>query len=86
MTGNETRLAVLILAAGESRRFGSCKLLAAVNGKPMLQHSIELALSTDASLIRVVTGRWHEDIKQAQAAGDIDDIEVIYNPDWRQGL
>ena len=86
MTGDGPRLAVLIMAAGESRRFGSCKLLADVDGKPMLQHSIELAQSTDAALIRLVTGCWHEEIKQAQAAGDIDDIDLTYNPDWQQGL
>jgi molybdenum cofactor cytidylyltransferase len=86
MTGDEPRLAVLIMAAGESRRFGSCKLLADIDGKPMLQHSIELAQSTDASLIRIVTGRWHQEIKQAQTSGVIDDIDLIYNSDWQQGL
>jgi len=84
--GDEPRLAVLILAAGESRRFGSCKLLADIDGKPMLQHSIELAQSTDAGFIRVVTGCWHQEIKQAQAAGNITATEVIYNANWRQGL
>lgn len=86
MTGDEPRLAVLIMAAGESRRFGSCKLLANIDGKPMLQRSIELAQSTDASLIRVVTGRWHQEVKQAQTSGLIDDIDLIYNCDWQQGL
>lgn len=86
MTGEESRLAVLIMAAGESRRFGSCKLLANIDGKPMLQRSIELAQSTDASLIRVVTGRWHQEVKQAQTSGLIDDIDLIYNCDWQQGL
>ena len=86
MTGDEPRLAVLIMAAGESRRFGSCKLLADIDGKPMLQRSIELAQSTDASLIRIVTGRWHQEIKQAQTSGLIDDIDLIYNPDWQRGL
>lgn len=86
MTGDEPRLAVLIMAAGESRRFGSCKLLADIDGKPMLQRSIELAQSTNASLIRIVTGRWHQEIKQAQTSGLIDDIDLIYNPDWQQGL
>ena len=86
MTGDEPRLAVLIMAAGESRRFGSCKLLADIDGKPMLQRSIELAQSTDASLIRVVTGRWHQEVKQAQTSGLIDDIDLIYNSDWQQGL
>ena len=86
MTGKGSRLAVLIMAAGESRRFGSCKLLADIDGKPMLQRSIELAQSTNASLIRIVTGRWHPEIKQAQTSGLIDDIDLIYNPDWQQGL
>ena len=86
MTGEESRLAVLIMAAGESRRFGSCKLLADIDGKPMLQRSIELAQSTDASLTRIVTGRWHQEIEQAQNSGLIDAIDLIYNPDWKQGL
>ena len=86
MTGDEPRLAVVIMAAGESRRFGSCKLLADIDGKPMLQHSIELAQSTDASLIQIVTGRWHQEIKQAQTSGLIDDIDLIYNSGWQQGL
>ena len=86
MTGDEPRLTVLIMAAGESRRFGSCKLLADIDGTPMLQRSIELAQSTNASYIRIVTGRWHPEIKQAQTSGLIDDIDLIYNPDWQQGL
>jgi len=86
MTGDGPRLAVLIMAAGESRRFGSCKLLADVDGKPMLQHSIELAQSTGASLIRLVTGRWHQEIEQAQTSGLIDAIDLIYNSEWQQGL
>ncbi|MEG9523596.1 MAG: NTP transferase domain-containing protein, partial [Pantoea piersonii] len=44
------RIAILVLAAGFSRRFresgGEHKLLASLNGKPVLQHTLEHAAAT----------------------------------------
>jgi molybdenum cofactor cytidylyltransferase len=47
-----SRVAAVILAAGESRRFGSPKQLARLNGRTLLDHV--LALAMDASLDPIV--------------------------------
>ena len=38
----ETRLRLIVMASGLSRRFGSNKLLRHVNGRPMFQHILTL--------------------------------------------
>ena len=43
----EPRLGIVILAAGEARRFGACKQLALFHTKPLLQHVIDAALLSD---------------------------------------
>lgn len=47
----------IILAAGKSQRFGrKPKLITDLNGKPLLMHSVNAALSSDIREIIVVTG------------------------------
>lgn len=48
-------LAVILLAAGNSSRFHSNKLLTMVNGIPMYQHTIQWAAELNADLTVVVT-------------------------------
>ncbi|MBY4675039.1 nucleotidyltransferase family protein [Marinobacterium arenosum] len=81
-----SRLAVMIMAAGRSARFGGCKLLAPVAGKPLLQHSIDSARQLWPDDLYVISGAWHPQLRAAQQAGDIQGVELIHNPDWAQGL
>ncbi|MES2442327.1 MAG: molybdenum cofactor guanylyltransferase [Pseudomonadota bacterium] len=46
------RLLGAVLAGGESRRFGSDKALALLDGKPLIQHAVDaLAAQTDAVIV-----------------------------------
>jgi len=48
--------AALILAAGLGTRFGGRKLLASIDGKPMLQHVLDLAAGAELAPVVVVLG------------------------------
>lgn len=81
------KVAVMIMAAGESKRFGGCKLLSQLdNNHSLLSHAVEQALGCDAASVFVVTGRWHNVIKHEQQNGKLAEIPLIYNPEWSLGL
>lgn len=78
------KIAVLLLAAGQSRRMGpDNKLLALVDGKPMLRHVAEQALASKTDHVLMVTG--HEADAVLNAVWDLD-IASVQNPDFGDGL
>jgi molybdopterin-guanine dinucleotide biosynthesis protein A len=54
MASDLPRIAVLVLAGGRSRRFGSDKLAAEVGGRPLLDSALEVALATADAQVVVV--------------------------------
>ena len=82
----EPRLGIVILAAGEARRFGACKQLALLHTKPLLQHVIDAALPLRPTRLVVMTGKYHEDIALAKDQGVVTSAELIHNPDWSSGM
>jgi molybdenum cofactor cytidylyltransferase len=75
-------IAGVLLAAGGARRFGSQKLVAPVDGVPLVRHSAAaLARSTDTLVI--VVG--HEGAAVRAALVEVEG-SVVENPDWSQGL
>ncbi|MCF8467963.1 MAG: molybdopterin-binding/glycosyltransferase family 2 protein [Sneathiella sp.] len=77
-------VAILMLAAGQSRRMGSQnKLLAEINGKPMLRHTAEQALKSKAAGVFAVTG--HEKEKILPLLEEMG-IPAFDNPDYAEGL
>jgi molybdenum cofactor cytidylyltransferase len=61
-----TDVAVIILAAGQSTRFGKGnKLLRTVNGDPIIKHSVQAALNAKAGEVIVVTGHAAADVEKA---------------------
>ena len=82
----ESRLGIVILAAGEARRFGACKQLALFHTKPLLQHVIDAALPLRPKRLIVMTGKYHEAIAAAKDEGVVTGAELIYNPDWSSGM
>lgn len=82
----ESRLGIVVLAAGEARRFGACKQLVAFQGKSLLQHVIDAALALPHKRLMVVTGKYDQEIKKAFEGGLAVGAEQVYNPDWPEGM
>ncbi|MCK9563671.1 MAG: nucleotidyltransferase family protein [Bacteroidales bacterium] len=74
-------IAALVLAAGESRRFGGIKLLADIDGQPLLTHSLAVAEAVLPGRVHVVLGAHREALLPHTGKA-----HVIDNPHWRQGL
>ena len=81
------RVAAVILAAGEAKRFrrspDETKLVAELDGKPIVRHVAEAALASRARPVLLVTGHAHE-----QVSGALDGLilERIHNRDPGAGL
>lgn len=74
----------LILAAGQSRRMGKeNKLLAEVDGKPMVRHVADAVAASKAASMTVVLGHEADAVRAALA-----DLKpsYAYNPDYAEGL
>ena len=80
-------VAVVVLAAGQSRRMGRRnKLLEAVDGEPMVRHAVRAAASVSAAGGRpvvVVTGHEREAVEAALSGYD---VAFAHNPDYGAGL
>lgn len=76
------RLAGLLLAAGEGRRYGGCKQLVEVGGKPLVRRSAELLASVPDIETWAVPGANREAIFPL-LEGLAHPIEF---PEWRRGL
>jgi molybdenum cofactor cytidylyltransferase len=83
------RIAALILAAGRSSRMGpSNKLLAEIDGAPMVARVVRAAMMSHAVSATVVLGHMSEDVRRAVASlGDVArNVRFVENPDFAQGL
>lgn len=77
-------LCAIILAAGESRRFGlDNKLLAKVEGVPILERVVRAVTGGGVQNVIVVTGADHEVIV-TQLSGY--NVTCIENGNWREGM
>ena len=78
------RVAAIVLAAGQSRRMGrDNKLLALVEGRPMIAHAVDAMRESKADPVIVVTGH------DAGRVGDVLDeasLRLVHNPDFADGL
>lgn len=77
------QIAVLILAAGASRRLGRPKQLLKMKGKTLLRRTTELALSLETGLVIVVVGARAEQMR-AELEGL--NVYILYNTDWEEGM
>ena len=75
-------LAAVILSGGASSRMGSPKALLAYQGRPFLEHLLDVTVHPKIGVRRVVLGAHAEPIAKSIAlAGD----EIVINDDWESG-
>ena len=79
---NVDECAIVILAAGQSKRLGTPKQLLQFNGKSLLKHSVEEALRTNLPVV-VVVGANSELIKDELKNFD---IIITENKNWQEGM
>ncbi len=84
------RIAAIILAAGSSSRFRAetgasvpTKLVAEVDGKPIVRHVVNAALKSQAEAFFVVTGHARNAVENALIGTP---VLVLYNPDYESGM
>ncbi len=78
------KIGALLLAAGRSSRMGDAhKLLADINGKPLIRYGLEALLQSSARPITIVLGHRGAEIR---ALIREDEATCLDNPDFAQGL
>lgn len=77
--------AVIVLAAGESKRFGGFKLLADYCGEPLVVRAIRSAVAADVGPVYVVVGHRAEELRAAVKSAGLD-VYFVHNPWYRLGL
>jgi len=81
--GSGPRIAALLLAAGQSRRMGTNKLLAEIDGRPMVARVAQRLLSSHARPIVAVLGNEADSVDAA--LGRLP-VERVRNPAFAEGL
>lgn len=82
MTSSVKALCCIVLAAGNSSRYGSPKILAPVDGIPMLRRAVVAALEAETTPL-VITGAYPQ---QAAAALEGLRVECLHNEAWAEGM
>jgi molybdenum cofactor cytidylyltransferase len=78
-------LGAILLAAGRSSRFGDAnKLLADIDGRPMVRTVAETLLGADCiAEVLVVTGHDAEAVEKSLGALP---VRLVFNPNWADGM
>ena len=76
-------IGIIILAAGKSSRLGQPKQLLEYRGQTLLQHSLQVALASDARPVVVVLGADADRIKKEITD---DAAHVVENREWEEGM
>ena len=79
----EPEIGGIVLAAGAGTRFGGCKQVARLDGRPLLEHAVRAMLAVPAiSPVVVVLGAHADEI---QAAVDLAGVDVVVCDAWADG-
>lgn len=78
------KVSAVVLAGGASKRMGKAnKLLAEVDGTPLVHRAVETAILSDTAEVIVVTGHEADLVRQALSGFD---VRFVHNPDYPEGL
>lgn len=83
MTVASPRIAAVVLAAGSSRRMGANKLLATIDGKPLVRVAADAAVGSKAAPVVVVTGNYAGEVMDALSGLPVTEA---FNSDHASGL
>lgn len=74
---------ILLLAAGSSSRMGQSKQLLLIEGKTLLQRTVETAIAAKTGPVIVVLGSAYENHRKI-----IENlpVQIVFNPDWIKGM
>ena len=84
MNKSESKIGVILLAAGASTRYGNFpKQLLKINDKTLIRHAAQQALASSAQTVCIVLGANFEIIKN-----EIEDlaVEIAVNENWADGM
>lgn len=81
--GARKGVAAVVLAAGKASRMGENKLLAELDGRPLVHHAVAAALASGARPVVVVTGN---EAERVRAALDGLDVTFVHNADYASGM
>ncbi len=76
-------IAAIVLAAGRASRMGANKLVAELDGVPLVRHAVLAALASPARPVVVVTGNEADRVRAALAGLE---VVVVHNADFATGL
>jgi molybdenum cofactor cytidylyltransferase len=77
------RIAAVVLAAGRASRMGSNKLVAELDGEPIVRRTVQAVLGSRARPVVVVTGHEADEVRAALAGLD---VSFVHNPDFADGM
>ncbi len=77
------RIEAVILAAGESKRMRSSKMLLPFMGRTIIECVIRNTLASEVDSATVVTGGWKEDIGKVIGRYD---INIVFNENYGEGM
>ena len=80
---NESKISIILLAAGSSSRMGQSKQLLEVNGTPLLLHSVKAALESGAKSVNVILGA--NELAHREVLRNLP-VSVISNHYWKSGM
>src|SRR5260370_22325874 len=81
--GGGLMISAILLAAGQATRFGQCKQLVPIDGKPLLQHALDNLRASNVDHVVVVLGANAEEIREQIR---FDNEQVVLNPDYAGGI
>jgi len=79
----EGRIAGIVLAAGRASRMGENKLVAELDGEPIVRRTVRAVLGSRARPVIVVTGHEADAVTRALAGLE---VRFVHNPDFADGM